>query len=72
MFPWGDAGLDEYAKARVDAPEKVALMKEVVYTFLDQEVQNTRIYESRRVTQPYTDAEWQRIDALGHKVDKAL
>ncbi|MFP1129910.1 DUF2126 domain-containing protein [Asticcacaulis sp. W401b] len=32
----------------------------------------TRIYESRRVTQPYTDGEWQRIDALGHKVDKAL
>ncbi|MFT3996823.1 MAG: transglutaminase family protein [Asticcacaulis sp.] len=32
----------------------------------------TRIYESRRVTRPYTDAEWKRIDALGHKVDKAL
>ncbi|MDC7682575.1 transglutaminase family protein [Asticcacaulis sp. BYS171W] len=32
----------------------------------------TRIYESRRVTKPYTDGEWKRIDALGHKVDEAL
>jgi len=54
MFPWGDAGLDEYAKARTDAPEKVALMKEVMYTFLDQEIQNTRIYESRGASFPYT------------------
>ncbi|MEK7144871.1 MAG: hypothetical protein AAB794_03400 [Patescibacteria group bacterium] len=54
MFPWGDAGLDEYAKARADAPEKVALMKEVIYTFLDQEVKNTRIYESRGASFPYT------------------
>ena len=36
------------------------------------EMSVTRIYESRRVTRPYTDAEWKRIDALGHKVDKAL
>ena len=54
MFPWGDAGLDEYAKARADAPEKVALMKEVIYTFLDQEIKNTRIYESRGASFPYT------------------
>ncbi|MGN6422613.1 MAG: DUF2126 domain-containing protein [Asticcacaulis sp.] len=32
----------------------------------------TRIYESRRVTKPYTDSEWAAIDALGHKVDAAL
>ena len=31
-----------------------------------------RIYESRRVTKPYSDAEWRDIDALGHKVDEAL
>ncbi len=32
----------------------------------------TRIYEARRVTRPYSDGEWRDIDALGHKVDKAL
>ncbi|MGZ3299272.1 MAG: transglutaminase family protein, partial [Asticcacaulis sp.] len=32
----------------------------------------TRIHESRRVTRPYTDGEWNDIDALGHKVDAAL
>ena len=32
----------------------------------------TRIYESPRVTQPYTDAQWQAIVALGHSVDQQL
>ncbi len=31
-----------------------------------------RIYESRRVTRPFSDGEWSAIDALGHKVDSAL
>jgi transglutaminase-like putative cysteine protease len=31
-----------------------------------------RIYESRRVTKPFSDSEWTQIDALGHKVDAAL
>jgi len=31
-----------------------------------------RIYESPRVTKPYTDAQWQEIDALGHRIDAAL
>ncbi len=31
-----------------------------------------RVYESRRVTKPYSDGEWRDIDALGHKVDAAL
>lgn len=39
---------------------------------LNHEMGVERIYESRRVTRPYSDREWQRIDALGHKVDKAL
>ncbi|ESQ79744.1 DUF2126 domain-containing protein [Asticcacaulis sp. YBE204] len=38
----------------------------------DFDMSVTRIYESRRVTKPYTDGEWKRIDALGHKVDEAL
>ncbi|ESQ92397.1 DUF2126 domain-containing protein [Asticcacaulis benevestitus] len=32
----------------------------------------TRIYESRRVTKPYSDSEWQAIDALGEQVDQKL
>ena len=32
----------------------------------------TRIYESPRVTLPYSDAQWQAIVALGHRVDGQL
>ena len=32
----------------------------------------TRIHEDPRVTRPYTDAQWQAIDALGERVDADL
>ena len=32
----------------------------------------TRIYESPRVTKPYTEEQWERIDALGHDIDADL
>ena len=32
----------------------------------------TRVHEDPRVTKPYTDAQWARIDALGEKVDADL
>ena len=32
----------------------------------------TRIHEDPRVTKPYSDTQWQAIDALGHAVDKEL
>ena len=35
-------------------------------------MQVTRIYESPRVTKPYTDAQWEQVVALGHAVDKRL
>ena len=38
----------------------------------EHEMGVTRIYESRRVTKPYSDAEWKAIDALGSKVDQRL
>lgn len=38
----------------------------------DHRMSISRIYESPRVTKPYTDAQWQSIDALGHLVDAAL
>jgi uncharacterized protein (DUF2126 family) len=31
-----------------------------------------RIYESPRVTRPYTDTQWQAIEACGHAVDREL
>lgn len=31
-----------------------------------------RIHEDPRVTKPYTDEQWQRIEALGHEVDSRL
>ncbi|MCC7217917.1 MAG: transglutaminase family protein, partial [Burkholderiales bacterium] len=32
----------------------------------------TRVHEDPRVTKPYTDAQWQAIDALGEAVDREL
>lgn len=32
----------------------------------------TRVTEAPRVTKPFSDAQWQAIDTLGHKVDKQL
>ena len=36
------------------------------------EMSVARIYESPRVTKPYTDEQWREIDALGHRVDAEL
>jgi uncharacterized protein (DUF2126 family) len=38
----------------------------------DHLMQVTRIHESPRVTLPYTEAQWQAIVALGHRVDAQL
>ncbi len=40
-------------------------------TFI-HEMSVTRIYESPRVTKPYSEDQWQAIDALGHRVDADL
>ena len=39
---------------------------------LHHEMTISRIYESPRVTKPYTDEQWQKIEALGHRVDEDL
>jgi len=36
------------------------------------EMRVTRIFESPRVTKPYTDEQWERIEVLGHRVDEEL
>ncbi|KVE37290.1 transglutaminase family protein [Burkholderia sp. TSV86] len=38
----------------------------------EHEMRVTRIYESPRVTKPYTDEQWQRVLGLGDRVDAAL
>ena len=39
---------------------------------LHHEMRVTRIYESPRVTRPYSDAQWEKIQALGRAVDADL
>jgi uncharacterized protein (DUF2126 family)/transglutaminase-like putative cysteine protease len=39
---------------------------------LHHEMRVTRIYESPRVTKPYTDEQWNRIEELGHAIDADL
>src|SRR5207247_6924241 len=36
------------------------------------EMRVTRIFESPRVTRPYTDEQWNEIEALGHRIDAEL
>ena len=36
------------------------------------EMKVTRIHEDPRVTKPYSDEEWQRIENLGHEIDREL
>lgn len=39
---------------------------------LHHEMKVTRIYESPRVTKPYTEEQWQEIETLGHAIDADL
>jgi uncharacterized protein (DUF2126 family) len=39
---------------------------------LHHEMKITRIYESPRVTKPYTEEQWSQIEALGHAIDEDL
>ncbi|MDE3196050.1 MAG: transglutaminase family protein [Acidobacteriota bacterium] len=36
------------------------------------EMSVTRVHEDPRVTLPYTDAQWEAIEALGHRIDRDL
>src|SRR5258707_10678310 len=39
---------------------------------LEHEMRISRIYESPRVTRPYTEEQWQRIEVLGRAIDEDL
>jgi uncharacterized protein (DUF2126 family) len=39
---------------------------------LHHEMKVTRIYESPRVTKPYTEEQWKQIESLGHAIDADL
>ena len=39
---------------------------------LEHEMRVSRIYESPRVTKPYSDEQWEQIQTVGHEVDKDL
>jgi uncharacterized protein (DUF2126 family)/transglutaminase-like putative cysteine protease len=39
---------------------------------LHHEMRISRIYESPRVTKPYTEEQWSEIESLGHAIDKDL
>ena len=38
----------------------------------DVEMTVRRVFESPRVTKPYTEAQWARIEGLGHQIDREL
>jgi uncharacterized protein (DUF2126 family) len=39
---------------------------------MHHEMKVARVYESPRVTKPYTEEQWSRIEALGHAIDEDL
>lgn len=39
---------------------------------LEHEMRVTRIFESPRVTKPYTEEQWERIEVLGSRIDEEL
>ncbi len=41
-------------------------------TTFEHSMSVARVWEAPRVTLPYTEAQWQAIDALGHRVDRDL
>jgi uncharacterized protein (DUF2126 family) len=45
---------------------------DVATTRFDVAMQVTRVHEDPRVTRPYSEAQWQAIDALGEAVDRDL
>ncbi|GAA4232035.1 transglutaminase family protein [Postechiella marina] len=47
-------------------------LSDVCETTFEFENKVTRIFESPRVTKPYTEEQWNAIDKLGHKVEKQL
>lgn len=43
-----------------------------IETEFSHDMKVTRVEESARVTKPYSEAQWEQIDALGHRVDEQI
>lgn len=50
----------------------VSGMTDICESRLDVEMTVTRIHEDPRVTKPYSEAQWQAISELGHRIDQEL
>jgi len=46
-FPMGDAFLDHYRERHPEDTQSLEIMKDVVYTFLDEQLRNTEIFRSQ-------------------------
>jgi uncharacterized protein (DUF2126 family) len=68
----GEGHIPLAATAFPSSAAPVTGFTDVCESKLDFEMKVTRIHEDPRVTKPYSDAQWEEIDALGRAVDREL
>ncbi len=68
----GEGHIPLAATAFPSSAAPVTGFTDVCESQLEFEMKVTRIHEDPRVTKPYSDAQWEEIDALGRAVDREL
>ncbi|MGH8695143.1 MAG: DUF2126 domain-containing protein [Burkholderiales bacterium] len=68
----GEGHIPLAATAFPSSAAPVTGFTDVCESQLDFEMKVTRIHEDPRVTKPYSDPQWEEIDALGRAVDREL
>lgn len=68
----GFFSVDESAVVEADPDDAAEFKKPEAKDSFIHTMSVTRIHEDPRVTKPYTDAQWEEIEALGHQVDREL
>src|SRR3990172_4658182 len=68
----GEGHIPLAATAFPSSAAPVTGFTDVCESQLDFEMKVTRIHEDPRVTKPYSDVQWEEIDALGRAVDREL